>query len=66
MAYDYESYAINTAEGIFVYKTAVCDGYAGFTDGLLKRFRHAWNAVMLDDEWFRCENEYFNITDVYG
>lgn len=98
-AYDYESYqngtvpeVSHTAEGIFVYKTAVCDGYAGAfklcmdilgipcetITGTAGGIGHAWNAVMLDDEWYMVDVTwddpvpdtpgqvlygYFNITD---
>ena len=59
-------YVSHTAEGIFVNRTAVCDGYSsafklcmdilgipceiitGEGDGAA----HAWNAVMLDGEWY--------------
>lgn len=71
--YDYENYQNGTiprvsysAEGIFVYKTAVCDGYRkafqlcmdilgipciGVT-GTANGGGHAWNAVQLDGEWY--------------
>ena len=85
-------YVSHTAEGIFVNRTAVCDGYSsafklcmdilgipceiitGEGDGAA----HAWNAVMLDGEWYMVDvtwddpvpdnpgvvnYDYFNITD---
>ena len=59
--------AAYTASGVFIYSTAVCNGYARAFEALMKaaglevmlisssEMRHAWNLVKLNDRWYHVD-----------